>query len=437
MTDLTPSRRKQIAKDIALKMGVPDGTPYCKQIRSQIHAVLSRTNDEDKVIEQVKASPTWKSREAAARNQNRSKARLAVKKLRTKEERQALIQSWPRDNRYVVWGSIDAVVYSDLLCRTPHIIEHIKRIDDDFAANVANAIEAVGIFKEKTRIAKERADRIAELDRHIQGDEGRDYVQRHIPRDRMDEFRRWFVRKYSRDTSLLTRGVDEFLALDSTPFAKHDQHIQDKILIAEEGSGEGVQEFRSMSQAMKGLNIGRECDAQAFRKDVKREGFDIWEANGKRYLAMLDNDRNRRLAALFADAEDMPAQREGKPVLVLSRPDQKKFADAVFDNCDGACVVTGARLRVRGSAAHLLEHCNEGPAIVTNGLWMRWDIHKVFDKGLCAIDADMRLWFLDEVLDIDPDLAAYQGTTLRPTRLPVNHDYLATRWAAFLRLRGL
>lgn len=147
---------------------------------------------------------------------------------------------------------------------------------------------------------------------------------------------------------------------------------------------------------------------------------------------------NELPAPTVAEVEALPvepAKREGKQTQIKTRPDQLTFAQSVEHNCFDTCVVTGSRMHVRCSAAHLIEHKDGGADYYTNGLWMRWDIHKLFDDGWCAIDpATMTIWFLAEAIALDADLAAYQGKALAPTRKPINTDNLKHRWLAFKTL---
>lgn len=130
-----------------------------------------------------------------------------------------------------------------------------------------------------------------------------------------------------------------------------------------------------------------------------------------------------------------PPKREGKETRVKTRPDQLTFAQAVEHNCFDTCVVTGVRIHSRCSAAHLVEHKDGGADYYNNGLWMRWDIHKMFDDGWCAIDPEtMQFWFLKEAIALDADLAVYQGKRIGELRRPINPDFLAARWEAFQAL---
>ena len=132
------------------------------------------------------------------------------------------------------------------------------------------------------------------------------------------------------------------------------------------------------------------------------------------------------------DIPEAPEKREGKTTLTRTRPDQLPFAKAVKHNCFDVCVVTGSQIHSRCSAAHLVEDKDGGADYYTNGLWLRWDIHKMMDAGECAIDPErMTLHFLPYVLEADADLRAYEGKPLSATRKPINPAFLQARWAAF------
>lgn len=134
---------------------------------------------------------------------------------------------------------------------------------------------------------------------------------------------------------------------------------------------------------------------------------------------------------------EAPAKREGKQTQIKTRPDQLTFAQSVEHNCFDTCVVTGSRIHARCSAAHLVEHKDGGADYYTNGLWLRWDIHKLFDDGWCAIDpATMTLHFLAQALELDPDLKAYQGKAIGELRRPIKPEFLADRWEHFKAMQN-
>ncbi|WP_416238502.1 HNH endonuclease [Raoultella planticola] len=134
-------------------------------------------------------------------------------------------------------------------------------------------------------------------------------------------------------------------------------------------------------------------------------------------------------------AVEAPAKREGGLTQVRTRPDQAAFSAAVRDNFRSACAVTGALQMQRCEAAHIIEHKYGGADHYTNGIWLRSDLHAIFDAGLCAIDPEtMCLHFRADVLALDIDLKAYNGKAISQPRRPINPDFLKARWVAFLTL---
>ncbi|HFT6207331.1 TPA: HNH endonuclease [Klebsiella pneumoniae] len=78
----------------------------------------------------------------------------------------------------------------------------------------------------------------------------------------------------------------------------------------------------------------------------------------------------------------------------------------------------------------LIEHCKAGFDHWSNGLWLRADIHRLFDSGICAVDPEtLRIHFSPGVLKEDKDLSELEGKQLLATKKPVNTDYLGKRTA--------
>lgn len=123
--------------------------------------------------------------------------------------------------------------------------------------------------------------------------------------------------------------------------------------------------------------------------------------------------------------------REDVPFYGRRRRDQAQFRADVELNCGKRCVITAAS-SLRCEAAHLIPHARQGGASFKNGLLLRADMHKLFDDGYCAINPEtLELFFADEVLALDPDLLAWHGKTLRPTKRPINQEFLRARWDNF------
>jgi putative restriction endonuclease len=90
----------------------------------------------------------------------------------------------------------------------------------------------------------------------------------------------------------------------------------------------------------------------------------------------------RQTLPLVAEPED---NRYGKAVLVRPRLGQSSFQVIVTDAYQRRCAITGERTLPVLEAAHILPYSEQGPHDLRNGLLLRSDFHKLFDKGLVTI----------------------------------------------------
>jgi putative restriction endonuclease len=110
----------------------------------------------------------------------------------------------------------------------------------------------------------------------------------------------------------------------------------------------------------------------------------------------------RRPAPLVADPGHTLGERYGAPQLTRPRLGQSGFQVVVTDAYQRRCAITGERTLPTLEAAHILPYAEHGPHDVQNGLLLRSDFHKLFDKGLVTIKSDFtvevspsihQLWF--------------------------------------------
>lgn len=85
-------------------------------------------------------------------------------------------------------------------------------------------------------------------------------------------------------------------------------------------------------------------------------------------------------------AEDEP--RYGTPVNVRPRLGQGTFSLAVRDAYAGACAVTGEHSVPALEAAHITPYRDGGPHRIDNGLLLRSDVHRLFDRGYVTVTPD-------------------------------------------------
>ncbi len=80
-----------------------------------------------------------------------------------------------------------------------------------------------------------------------------------------------------------------------------------------------------------------------------------------------------------------PAERYGSPFLTASRLGQGTFRLGVLDAYERRCSVTGERIVPVLEAAHIRPYAAQGPHLVSNGLLLRSDIHRLFDLGYVTV----------------------------------------------------
>lgn len=90
-------------------------------------------------------------------------------------------------------------------------------------------------------------------------------------------------------------------------------------------------------------------------------------------------------AALGFNIEDLKDERDRKLMKMAVREGQDHFRTALLDAYGGRCAVTGFDAVETLEAAHIYPY--KGPATnhVTNGLLLRSDIHRLFDRGAVAV----------------------------------------------------
>jgi putative restriction endonuclease len=85
-------------------------------------------------------------------------------------------------------------------------------------------------------------------------------------------------------------------------------------------------------------------------------------------------------------AEDPP--RYGAQLLVRPRLGQGTFSLAVRDAYTGACAVTGEHSVPALEAAHIIPYRDGGPHRIDNGMLLRSDVHRLFDRGYVTVTPD-------------------------------------------------
>ena len=97
---------------------------------------------------------------------------------------------------------------------------------------------------------------------------------------------------------------------------------------------------------------------------------------------------------------------------IVQREGQPAFRKALLEAYEGACALTGCSVEQLLEAAHVVPYRGQHTHLVSNGLLLRADIHKLFDLHLICIEPDTRLVRVCEALK-DSEYGRLEGVTLR------------------------
>ena len=122
---------------------------------------------------------------------------------------------------------------------------------------------------------------------------------------------------------------------------------------------------------------------------VQGKGYDLTRGEGKRIWEQLlaASPVEQASGAASSVQEPLPLM-YGEPRLVAPRLGQGTFRVAVADAYQRACAVTGEHSLPVLEAAHIRAFSAHGPHEVSNGLLLRTDIHRLFDRGYVTVDPD-------------------------------------------------
>ena len=86
-----------------------------------------------------------------------------------------------------------------------------------------------------------------------------------------------------------------------------------------------------------------------------------------------------------------PIYRFGKPQLVAPRLGQGGFRILVMDAYSRKCAITGEKTLPVLEAAHIKPYSEEGAHEVSNGIFMRSDLHTLFDGGYLTLTREFNI----------------------------------------------
>ena len=108
---------------------------------------------------------------------------------------------------------------------------------------------------------------------------------------------------------------------------------------------------------------------------------------------------------------------------ILLRPNQGSFRKSVLEAANSSCLITGEQIPDVLEAAHIIPVEHEGPDLVANGLCLRIDIHRLFDRGKIRIQPNGHILFHEQVAS-----SPNYGTLSKTVNFPDAVAHENVRW---------
>lgn len=134
-------------------------------------------------------------------------------------------------------------------------------------------------------------------------------------------------------------------------------------------------------------------------RTVSAAAYDLSAGEGQRIWAQCLERTGMPMAsaAPLPQVAGVPSPRYGTPHAVTPRLGQGAFRVSVTDAYGRACAATGEHSLPALEAAHIRSYSREGPHEVRNGILLRADLHRLFDKGYITVTPDHRLEVSDRL----------------------------------------
>jgi putative restriction endonuclease len=145
---------------------------------------------------------------------------------------------------------------------------------------------------------------------------------------------------------------------------------------------------------------------------VRGKGYDLTSGEGARIWAQCRERAGLMSGVAPPDAPD----RFGSVVLTSRRLGQGSFRMAVTAAYEGACAITTEHSLPVLDAAHIKPYGEGGEHLTTNGLLLRADLHRLFDRGYVTVTPEHVLRVSRALRDDYSNGAAYyplDGLTIR------------------------
>jgi len=127
---------------------------------------------------------------------------------------------------------------------------------------------------------------------------------------------------------------------------------------------------------------------------VRGKTYSLDSQDGK-YLwqKVMDVWQRENVSDLLSEGRRVIEEREryGRETTIKPRLGQGTFRMAVTEAYRRSCAVTGEHSLPALEAAHIKPYGDSGPHAVSNGLLLRSDLHRLFDRGYITVTTDFRI----------------------------------------------
>lgn len=170
------------------------------------------------------------------------------------------------------------------------------------------------------------------------------------------------------------------------------------------------------------------------RQNLRYKGYDLIHGEGFR---VWKECQERAVGVGVVQLGEIPvtdvaAPRWGAPTLVIPRLGQGTFRVAVTEAYERACAVTKEHSLPALEAAHIRPFAEEGPHSVSNGILLRSDLHRLFDRGYLTVTPEHRLEVSKQLKDHFQNGRSYyplHGTEIGvPRSISQRPDPALLRW---------
>lgn len=130
---------------------------------------------------------------------------------------------------------------------------------------------------------------------------------------------------------------------------------------------------------------------------VQGKTYTTDDAEGKALWSQVQDRLNRAYVSnrILKESDAIPVGEEtdrfGSPLIIRPRLGQGAFRILVADAYSRRCAVSGEKTFPVLEAAHIKPYAESGPHQATNGLLLRSDLHKLFDKGYITVTENLKV----------------------------------------------